>query len=52
MYLNEERARDLLEQEGLDALVVTRPLNVYYVAGFHSGWVDIDAFGIVPTVNR
>ncbi len=48
MYLNEGRARALLEQEGLDALVVTRPLNLLYVAGFHSGWVDIDAFGIVP----
>ncbi len=48
MYLNEERARQILEQEGLDALVVTRPLNLLYVAGFHNGWVDIDAFGIVP----
>ena len=48
MYLNEERARKLMEQEGLDAVVVTRPLNVLYVAGYHSGWVDIDSLGIVP----
>ena len=29
-------------------MVVTRPFNVLYVAGYHSGWVDIDSCGIVP----
>lgn len=52
MYLNEERARQILEQEGLDAVVVTRPLNLLYVAGFHNGWVDIDAFGIIPRSSQ
>ena len=37
MYLNEERARDLLEREGLDALVVTRPSTSTYVAGVGGG---------------
>ena len=48
MYLNEARARDLMERNNLDAVVVSSPLNLLYTTGFHSGWVGIDAWGIVP----
>ena len=48
MYLNEARARDLMERNNLDAVVVSSPLNLLYTTGFHSGWVEIDAWGIVP----
>ncbi|MDB4443758.1 Xaa-Pro peptidase family protein [bacterium] len=36
MFLNEERAKKIMEREGLDALVATTPENVAYLTGF---WV-------------
>jgi Xaa-Pro aminopeptidase len=34
MFLNRERANDLMDREGIDALVATTPENVYYLSDY------------------
>ena len=39
MLANLPRARELASQAGLDALVCTLPVNVYYLSGYESDWL-------------
>ena len=32
--INQERAEEILERENIDGLVVTSPINFYYVSGY------------------
>lgn len=40
--MNEDRARFFMEQEGIDAIVVTRPQNVFYLTNH---WPQLDRMG-------
>jgi hypothetical protein len=39
MLLNIERARQLMRRDGLDALVLVEPKNVYYFSDYQSDWL-------------
>src|SRR5713101_6952800 len=52
MLLNLERARAVMAQHGLDALVATSPENVTYATGF-ANWTiytfrDLEVYGVIP----
>ena len=48
MYLNQARAKDLMERNNLDGLVVTSRTNLLYVTDFLNSGVEIEGIGILP----
>ncbi len=53
MYLNAMRAHQLIEREGLDAVVATIPQNVAYVSGYRTmGFTSFEAFSVLPAPSR
>ena len=54
--INQERAEEILERENIDGLVVTSPINFYYVSGYWALYYtplgfDSCYFSVMPKDN-
>ncbi len=57
MLLNQCRARELMERDGLDGLIAVTPLNTYYLSGYWGmfntpGGYDAAYFAVLPRDGR
>ncbi|HDI53156.1 MAG TPA: hypothetical protein ENF89_03280, partial [Candidatus Bathyarchaeota archaeon] len=51
MPLNEERARSLMAERGVETLIATSPQNVYYITDYWSDGLELgasEAYAILP----
>lgn len=57
MLLNQNRATELMERDGLDGLVAVTPINTYYLSGYWgmfntAGGYDAAYFAVLPRDHR